>query len=107
MLFALNIRLKALNAFPNKGGVFPQNKTVSTATQARKELSFNQAVQIIGCSHCCAKFGQQTALFERYYLATSCMKSTREQDAKMHTSKKHPNVQMSFVLRNTLGRWIH
>ena len=56
MLFALNIRLKA---FPNKGGVFPQNKTVSTATQARKELSFNQAVQITGRSHCCAQFGQQ------------------------------------------------
>jgi hypothetical protein len=61
MLFALNIRLKAFNAFPNKGGVFRQNKTASTATQARKEQLFNQAVQpIIGRSHCCAKFGQQT-----------------------------------------------
>jgi hypothetical protein len=82
-------------------------KTVSTATQARKQLSFNQTVQIIGRSHCCAKFGQQTALFVRYYLATSCMKSTREQDAKNAHIKKHPNVQMSSVLRNTLGRWIH
>jgi hypothetical protein len=103
MLFALNIRIKAFNAFPTKQNRIHCHASTQRTVVQSSCAADNWALALLRK----IRTTNATALFVRYYLATSCMKSTRKQDAKMHTSKKHPNVLMSSVLRNTLGRWIH